>query len=76
MKTRSISFCQFILSHKKEDSAFGDLARDLSDARRYSIPGAYSKTYKGIKAHMEDQRACDAALECLQEAHEAYQRLQ
>lgn len=63
-----MSFKKWILAHIREDSAIGDIARDLK-ADKCCL--AWSP--KGIREHiMAVHGACNSALEALEEAERAY----
>jgi uncharacterized protein YozE (UPF0346 family) len=63
-----MTFKNWILKHRSEDTPIGDLARDMYDDS--SCPCGYGR----ILRHMESVGACDAAIETLREAWLRYRQ--
>ncbi len=65
----SKSFYSWLLQFKNDDTAIGDLARDVkcdSEFPRRSI------SYKHLKKHLETKRACDDAMNVFMKAFPKY----
>jgi uncharacterized protein YozE (UPF0346 family) len=66
-----VTFRQWLKQFTGEQTAIGDLARDIYKDRRWPRgPGSSSK----YLSYLEDMEACDAAIGTLREAWERYER--
>jgi hypothetical protein len=63
------SFVRFVLKYKKDDSAWGDIARDV--AADSEIKRTWN--WEAFKKHVED-KACASAWAVMEEMKEAYTR--
>lgn len=64
-----VTFYQYAKQYIEEDSAFGDLARDMRDDKSFPKESCY---YDVILAHLECHNACDECIETFNQAYEAY----
>jgi hypothetical protein len=71
---RPVSFRKWILQHVNENTAFGDLARDIKEDGIWQEYGELPKTsrFEDWMEHIAD-RACDAAVDCLENAFVQYE---
>lgn len=62
------SFVRFVLNFKNDDSAIGDVARDMvvDDSLKRNW------CYKTVVKHLEGKGACDKVYQILEEANERY----
>ena len=65
-----MSFVRFVLKHVKEDTAWGDLARDFKQSGIRRTLG-----YKSARRYMEEMGAGFPALAVLEEMNDAYKRI-
>ncbi|WP_354384381.1 YozE family protein [Streptomyces sp. PvR034] len=66
--TRQQTFTSWLKTHAKDDTAFGDLARDVSADPHWPS----RKAHAGQRAYLEERGAVLAAIETLERAWEAY----
>lgn len=71
MKTRKKSFIMWIRQFKKDDTAIGDLARDIREdskiKTRFSI--------RRLRRYLENANACEDCMKTFEEAVKVYQGL-
>ena len=67
---RMISFVSFVLGFEKDDSAIGDVARDMVQDTMISKRWGYSTLIK----HLRKMNATDAVFNLLEEANLYYNR--
>ena len=63
-----VSFVSYVLQFKDDDSAIGDVARDMmldTGIKR-------SWGYKSLVKHLETMNACDRVYSVLEQAHERF----
>ena len=65
-----MSVVRFVLKHVKEDTAWGDLARDFKQSGIRRTLG-----YKSARRYMEDMGTGFPALAVLEEMNDAYKRI-
>jgi hypothetical protein len=65
------SFVRFVLKHKNEDSAVGDVARDMLQDTRIKRTWCYAT----VKKHLDEIGACGSVYNVLSEASERYKSL-
>lgn len=64
----SPSFVRYVLKFKREDTAFGDVARDIQ-----VDPGVNRNWgYRTFKAYLIDKKACDSCLSVVDNLYERY----
>ncbi len=69
-----MNFRYWILKQTKNNDNIADIAIDIQQDIKDKHLSA--KTYQGIRRHMINKHnACDAALDCLDEAYEIYERM-
>lgn len=68
MKT-SLNFKEYILSYDKDNTAFGDVAKDIKADKEFP-KGA--KTYRSIRKYLVSQNACTECLQVLETMYKAY----
>lgn len=66
-----VSFVSFILKFKNDDSAIGDLARDIEMDKRINR----NLGYKKLIAYLSDINACSGALNAVDDAYELYKAI-
>jgi uncharacterized protein YozE (UPF0346 family) len=64
-----MTFYQFILTHRDDETPLGDLARDIAADRRFP---RRIRTLRGLHAYLCRRGACTEALMAADEALEAY----
>jgi hypothetical protein len=65
------SFVRFVLSFKKDDTPWGDVARDFVDDGHLVRTWGYRTTRK----YLEDYGACDDVLEIIKDINESYKKI-
>ena len=65
------SFVRFVLSFKKDDTPWGDVARDFND------DGSLVRTwgFRTTRKYLENRGACDAVMEIVDDINETYKKI-
>ena len=65
------SFVRFVLSFKKEDTPWGDVARDFVD------DGDLVRTwgYRTTRKYLENRGACDDVMDIINDINETYKKI-
>lgn len=66
------SFVRFVLKHKRDDTPYGDVARDVLQDE--SINRAWG--FRTFKKYLENRGACERVLDLVDELHEVYATVQ
>lgn len=62
------TFCKFVIARRHDDTAWGDVARDVSADPDVEESWGYVK----LRRHVELSRAVPVVIRILEEMHEAY----